>query len=501
MAFETFPSDSFRAYEDPGIYYVNENGRLRSPPGMGRKQTAGDDDWLALGQSPPGIINGIFLSNRHRTVSKVTCYDGTDRNVYNPKKLFDISLMFVADNIHLVESFVGFPDIVGEQLFNTTMELGKFENYRTAIVALRLFYEAYGGAVLETLSLRDRHVVLTEHLDCVVIFTGLTALDLGGCGIGNDHGILGVIGNMYCLQELCLCDNRLSDDGIQKMTTPLRIMGRGPKQLHALDLSGNPLITDLGVKYLSAYTCLRQLDLSGCTVSTQGITRIQSKIPSLRAADTDSEKNQFPITIDNHGWAVPLVQHWLSGHGGARQGKAPEQRIPEGKSKAMAFYGRIPIIPPPLFKGSKKPNQSIIQLVADKDTPSMKCDVLKPPAKRFKSSSSKPSLPLDTDAKVDSLKSKDKNTQGLTQESRNIKLSRLTHAKSAAEGSHSKDSIKRSRVRGQRARPGGQGSEKDESKVNDDDEDDLMKSYLQVRKDDGCSSQGSLWGAMGSQKW
>ncbi len=194
MAFESFPRTSLSSYEDPGIYYVNENGKLRSPPGMGPKKTTSNEDWM---EQSPGITNGIFLSNRHRTVSKISCDDGTDVKVFNPKKLFDISLMFVADNIHLVESLVGFPDIVGEQLFNTSMELGKFKDYETAVIGLRLFYDAYKDAVLETLSLRNRHVVLTKQLDCVLIFTGLTALDLGGCGIGNDGDILGVIGNMY----------------------------------------------------------------------------------------------------------------------------------------------------------------------------------------------------------------------------------------------------------------------------------------------------------------
>lgn len=196
MAFESFPRDSVQSYEDTGLYYVNEKGKLRSPPGMGPGSNSADD-YAILGLSPPQIINGIFLSNRHRTVTSESCYDGTTRNVYNPRKLFDISLMFVADNINLVESFAGFPEIVGEQLFNTAMELRKFENYKMAEISLRLFYEAYGDTVLESLSLRDRHEVLTEHLDCVFIFSGLRALDLGGCSLGNDHDILGVIGNMH----------------------------------------------------------------------------------------------------------------------------------------------------------------------------------------------------------------------------------------------------------------------------------------------------------------
>ena len=195
MAFEAFPRESYQAYEDCGVYYVNEKGRLRSPPGMGSRRRAQGNP--SLGQSPPGI-NGIFREKRHRSVTTETRYDGTTQNVYHPKKLFDVSLMFVADNINLVESLTGFPEIVGEQLFNTAMELGKFGDKNTTASSLQPFYDAYGDAVLESLSLRDEHTVLSEHLDCVLIFTSLRALDLSGCGLGNDcdHDILAVISNM-----------------------------------------------------------------------------------------------------------------------------------------------------------------------------------------------------------------------------------------------------------------------------------------------------------------
>lgn len=44
---------------------------------------------------------------------------------------------------------------------------------------------------------------------------------------------------MYCrLQVLVLCGNGLSNNGIQKMTAPVRVMQKGPLNLHSLDLSG-----------------------------------------------------------------------------------------------------------------------------------------------------------------------------------------------------------------------------------------------------------------------
>ena len=47
-----------------------------------------------------------------------------------------------------------------------------------------------------------------------------------------------ILSDFVSLQKLGLRKTGLSDGVMQKLTTPLRLMGRGPKGLKVLDMSG-----------------------------------------------------------------------------------------------------------------------------------------------------------------------------------------------------------------------------------------------------------------------
>lgn len=76
---------------------------------------------------------------------------------YTSKSLFDITLLFVADNIHHVDSLVGFPEQIGERLFAAVEESRVFLNADISPKALQLFSDAYGQMVLRSLCLRNRY--------------------------------------------------------------------------------------------------------------------------------------------------------------------------------------------------------------------------------------------------------------------------------------------------------------------------------------------------------
>lgn len=126
--------------------------------------------------------------------SGAQCCINVEDKFFCPRTLFLICLDFVARNIALVESLVGFPEIVGEQLFN------HIYNYNNglgqSLETLKLFSNAYGGLVLRSLSLAGQHLFVNNNLDFIQGFTALSGLDLSHCRLGDEHEIITHIGQM-----------------------------------------------------------------------------------------------------------------------------------------------------------------------------------------------------------------------------------------------------------------------------------------------------------------
>ena len=90
----------------------------------------------------------------------------------------------------LVESLVGFPEIVGQQLFQTCHRRGSL-----SLQAWRLFSDAYADTILQSVNLQGHHLVINEHLSRLAAISCLSELDVGGCGLGDDHEVLPLIAN------------------------------------------------------------------------------------------------------------------------------------------------------------------------------------------------------------------------------------------------------------------------------------------------------------------
>ncbi|GIY06710.1 leucine-rich repeat-containing protein 42 [Caerostris darwini] len=103
--------------------------------------------------------------------------------------------------------------------------------------------------------------------------------------------------NFCQLNKLCLKRNALKDRAIQRITLPIRMFNKGPKNLKYLDLSGN-MFTDAIVPWLSAFQELECLDLSGSYLSMKGQKDLESYC-SLKLCK--SESNIHPVITN--GWA------------------------------------------------------------------------------------------------------------------------------------------------------------------------------------------------------
>lgn len=117
-----------------------------------------------------------------------------DNNIQNPQSLFLICLDFVAKNICMVESLEGFPDIVGEQLFQKVQENDGFGSDPRN---MRIFCEAYGELVLSKLSLSSAHVFTSNYLEYLQLFVCLTELDVSHCRLGDTHELLSYVAHLH----------------------------------------------------------------------------------------------------------------------------------------------------------------------------------------------------------------------------------------------------------------------------------------------------------------
>uniref|UniRef100_A0A3Q4H4U0 Leucine rich repeat containing 42 n=1 Tax=Neolamprologus brichardi TaxID=32507 RepID=A0A3Q4H4U0_NEOBR len=217
---------------------------------------------------------------------------------YTTKSLFDITLLFVVDNIHHVDSLIGFPEQIGDKLFVAAEENRVFLNPEISSKALQLFSDAYGGMVLESLCLRNRFPLLHERMDEIKTFHNLKSLDLFGCKLGDNHELFQHLTStsLASLIQLFIGSNSLSDAGLQRLTAPIRMMHKGLDCLQLLDISYNN-ISERALGYLTCLPKLANLDVSGTSLKTT-MSNLLGLIYSEKPLDTFDHSR-----CKTEGWA------------------------------------------------------------------------------------------------------------------------------------------------------------------------------------------------------
>uniref|UniRef100_A0A665WV58 Leucine-rich repeat-containing protein 42 n=1 Tax=Echeneis naucrates TaxID=173247 RepID=A0A665WV58_ECHNA len=310
---------------DNGVIYIRERGGLRR---------VGD---IVLAQPKPMSscrrTNPFVLRKEHFTFT----YNAEGSLRYTAKSLYDITLLFVADNIHHVDSLVGFPEQIGDRLFAAAEENRVFSNAHISPKALQLFSDAYGQMVLGSLCLRNRFPLLHERMDEIKAFHSLRSLDLFGCRLGDDHEIFQHLTSSSLannLIELSIGGNSLSNVGLQRLTAPIRMMKKGLDCLQLLDVSYNP-ISESALRYL---TCLPKLEKLDASRTSLKVTALKKTIWNLLGLIC-SEK---PLDTFDHsrckteGWAEQVVNQWETN--GSQMPK--QKKIEESRTSALRFFGR-----------------------------------------------------------------------------------------------------------------------------------------------------------------
>lgn len=252
--------------------------------------------------------------------------------------MFDMLVQYVARNIHFVDSLVNFPDIIGKRLFEAF--LAKFilqpseetsENFlQLSVNGLDKFLDAYGRMVISQLNVCGKCKLVRKHQALVVpLLHHLSALDISNCLLGDADDMLQRLGELESLTTLLMCNNYLSDNGVQRLTCRSRVRRRGLfMSLNVLSLSENPQITKRSLKYLLCCQNLQVLNVTNTSITQKCLEEID-----LIGFTVDSTY-KLP-TVETEGWAAPLISTWL------QHFECPSAIATQCESKAASFYGRV----------------------------------------------------------------------------------------------------------------------------------------------------------------
>ena len=108
-----------------------------------------------------------------------------------PESLFQMCIQLVAKNLDLVDSFQGFPSLIGEKIFRCAINGERFHSdsdYES--LSLNLFTEEFKEEVLSELNVSRQYLGLNYYIENFLMFRDLTDLDVSYCGLGDDHEIL-----------------------------------------------------------------------------------------------------------------------------------------------------------------------------------------------------------------------------------------------------------------------------------------------------------------------
>ncbi|CAL8346479.1 unnamed protein product [Merluccius merluccius] len=316
--------------------YVREAGQLRRVNDIVLAEVSSSSSSSSSCRRTKPLPLPLLLKKREHFVF---AYNARGHLRYSPRSLFDLTLRFVAQNAHRVDSLRHFPEQIGAQLFAAAEEeVCVFSDQETGPRALRVFNDAYGDMVLTSLCLRNRFPLLSERMCEIKTFHSLKCLDLFGCRLGDSHEIFQHLTNSPLtgsLVKLFIGGNCLSDIGLQRLTAPVRMFKKGLDNLELLDLSDNP-ISEKVVRYLTCLPNLQHLDVSGTNFKLgTGLRKTMYDLTGLVCSGK-------PLDVFDHsrckteGWAEHVVNWWET-----IASQVPKlKKIKDSRKSALRFFGR-----------------------------------------------------------------------------------------------------------------------------------------------------------------
>lgn len=147
---------------------------------------------------PIGIIMSQLIKRRRvedtllekSVKARLTKVNNDDRE-YKIQTLLSKCVNFVAVHMDLVDSFHGFPEIIGREIYQAAEIHDTLSpcNDRS-LHALSIFTDAYHDAVLSCLDLSGQCLVIDNYCEHLCLFQSLTHLKLDHCHLGSNHELL-----------------------------------------------------------------------------------------------------------------------------------------------------------------------------------------------------------------------------------------------------------------------------------------------------------------------
>ncbi|XP_068095094.1 leucine-rich repeat-containing protein 42 [Hyperolius riggenbachi] len=332
-----FQSTQLQRNGESGPVYVREDGRLFLVGSQPTQKTSRPARLFCKGFSVELCLKQEdACSPKEKPFIFTYTSEGSLR--YSAKSLFTLALDLIADNIQHVDSLLGFPEQIAERLFAAAESRQQFSKPQSGLVALQKFTEAYGALMLSSLCLRGKYLLVSEKLEQIKSFRDLCSLDLSHCQLGDGHELLQHLtsDSLNSLRSLYLKNNCLSDAGIRTMTAPVRVMCRGLGNLRLLDLSGNPGMTEEGVKFLFVFKGLQYLDISdsGILSCLAVCQKLEAAMGLYRAQKTLSQFDH--VDCRTQGWTEQLWSQWDESVTTAAK---PKDRL-KPRTAAQHFYGK-----------------------------------------------------------------------------------------------------------------------------------------------------------------
>ena len=248
-------------------------------------------------------------------------------------RLFDMCLRFVAHNLDMVESLVGFPAQIGQLLFAESV---KFDQLATSTCRsnasirsrLLLFARAYGDVsdepLMDSLNITSSFAddskasrpLLFRFLQPVISLCSLRRLELADSCLGpllaaHDWSLPHLLASSsHSLAYLGLANNDLDDTWPQKFTLPQRLGCVDFAALACIDLSRNARCRLDRVRlvggYFAKYAALEQIITSESCIDT-----VDSECDSLLFRVCTCGSKTQECTLVNSGWCANLCLRTL----------------------------------------------------------------------------------------------------------------------------------------------------------------------------------------------
>lgn len=211
-------------------------------------------------------------------------------------RLFDMCLNFIALHLNLVDSLVGFPSIVGEDLFKECVKCSKFNSENRN---LSLFADAYPEYLIKSINLSAKPSIFTSLVP-IIEKCFIKQLDISNCNLNmllteNNLNLSEILKNSAeFLEYLNLSSNQLNETFIQKFTLPQRVHLIDFQKLNEINLSKNLELNSGTIfqRYFLKFKNLSKISIS-CSKASKSDANFKFKVCSCSALEL--------ITL-NSGW-------------------------------------------------------------------------------------------------------------------------------------------------------------------------------------------------------